>query len=376
MGRSKDFDELYRAHFDEVCNLVRHNGVPAADAEDVAQEAFLKFDRLRERYPQAPPVPLLCSIAKNTARDFRKTDPGRKPIPIVEAAPPVTPEEQIRQSEGQAVFSRIVRELPEELRTVYVMADLQEIPHAKIADDLKIPLGTVKSRLSTARAAIEAILKQLARTNQLPAVLLPLVLGMSRKPAWLEKLSDLTRPTRIGLGVILPILIPLAYLPLNAVPIMPEPPQNSANAGVTALGKNAGTGTAREGKPAPVDPQCSPGATRTGREEDRAPIGPPSSPAAHTAPAALEAHATAEAAAIAGSKPPPGHAKQSFQGQDRDQRDREMMLIQNARLAWSIRDGKRALAELYRHKALHPDGYMSHERDDLIALIEHEAARR
>jgi hypothetical protein len=243
------------------------------------------------------------------------------------------------------------------------MADLQEIPHAKVADDLKIPLGTVKSRLSTARAAIEAILKQLARKNQLPAVLVPLVLGMPRKSALLDKLSDLSRPARIGLGVILPILLPLAFLPLNAVPIAPEPPQNSASAGVGALGKNTGTGTPREGNPAPVDPQSSARAMATGCEGERS-------------PAALQVHATAAANAIAKRKQAPSHAKQSIRSQDRDQRDREMMLIRNARLAWSIGDGKRALAELYRHKALYPDGYMSHERDDLITLIEQEAARR
>jgi RNA polymerase sigma-70 factor (ECF subfamily) len=358
MARSPDFEALYRAHYQEVCDLVRRHGVSAADAHDAAQDAFLKFEEIRDRYPDTPPECLLRSVAKNMARDFRKTDPNRKPVPCVEAAAPITPEEGMRASEGMAVLARIVRELPPDLRRIYVAAEFEGVRLAQIADELHLPLGTVKSRLYAARATVDATIRHLIRTNQLPAILLPLFVGSARSAESKPRLFDFWGPIKSAFGSLLPILLPFALLlPYGAAAMAPE----AAYAGTTSQLASA----------EPIAATGDPSSAGPSRPVDLQP------PAFGGSPAALpqNAHAIAVPACMAQPKPVRSHAGRTKTGAERTQHEREMLLIQNARVALGIGDKERALQELDLHKTRYPNGYMSQEREDLIAQIHRKSAK-
>jgi RNA polymerase sigma-70 factor (ECF subfamily) len=69
-------------------------------------------------------------------------------------APNASPERQVlSQLEGAALL-QAVRTLPEEYRRVVAMADLQGMAYQEIAEDLAIPVGTVRSRLSRGRERV------------------------------------------------------------------------------------------------------------------------------------------------------------------------------------------------------------------------------
>src|SRR5271167_1151750 len=138
-----------------------------ADAEDVAQEALLRayrrFDRLRERTRfRAWLVRIAFRLALDRARSAKRREqretqwsrPERRP------APP-TAEDLAASGEFQAHLDRAFEELPEKLRLVLLLAAMEGHKLEEVAEMLRLPLGTVKSRLFVGR-------KQLAEKLRCP----------------------------------------------------------------------------------------------------------------------------------------------------------------------------------------------------------------
>jgi RNA polymerase sigma-70 factor, ECF subfamily len=128
-----------------------------ADAEDVAQEALLRayrrFDRLRDplRF-RGWLVRIVFRLALDRARsakrrELRETEWAQ---PARRAAPP-NAEELAASSEFQAHFDRALEALPEKLRLVLLLAAMEGHALDEVAAMLRLPLGTVKSRLFVGR---------------------------------------------------------------------------------------------------------------------------------------------------------------------------------------------------------------------------------
>ena len=60
------------------------------------------------------------------------------------------PETRALRSDAARIVARCLRRLPEEMREVYILAEIQELPYAEVAELLRIPVGTVKSRMFNA----------------------------------------------------------------------------------------------------------------------------------------------------------------------------------------------------------------------------------
>jgi RNA polymerase sigma-70 factor, ECF subfamily len=136
-------------------------------ADDIFQEAFIQvhisagtFD-ISRRFK-----PWLFTIAANKARDhLRKNkrqkaaslsatvdqnqDGGRSFIDLLEADLPL-PQEKAQQQETGQIVRDVVSSLPEHLREVLLLAYFNKLAYREIAENLGIPLGTVKSRLHAA----------------------------------------------------------------------------------------------------------------------------------------------------------------------------------------------------------------------------------
>ena len=165
-GRNEAFNVLINRYRQELFHfLVRFTGSREA-AEDVFQEAFVQVHvsidtfqtNLRFR-------PWLFTIAANKARDhLRKSN--RRPLTSLTAAGTgqaaersildllqadlTLPDEEAEQEETRTLVRAIVASLPDHLREILLLAYFHQIPYKQIAQTLKIPLGTVKSRLHTA----------------------------------------------------------------------------------------------------------------------------------------------------------------------------------------------------------------------------------
>ena len=124
------------------------------DAEDVAQEAFLRayrnFHRLRDRERFRA---WLARIAWRLALDRRRSAARRdlREQQAAEDAPARTVEDLAAASEFRARLDAAVEQLPEKLRQVLILAAIEGHDMAEVARLLGLPEGTVKSRLHLAR---------------------------------------------------------------------------------------------------------------------------------------------------------------------------------------------------------------------------------
>lgn len=175
-GRAECFERLVQRHQRELFHfLVRFTG-SAAVAEDVVQEAFLQVHLSAAAFdPSRRFKPWLFTIAANKARDWLRgrsrrpemaldamiggEDSGGQRFSDFLADGGGSPEESIDDADVQASVQRVVRELPENLREILVLAYFHQFPYREIADILGVPLGTVKSRLHAAVAAFSKAYK-------------------------------------------------------------------------------------------------------------------------------------------------------------------------------------------------------------------------
>ena len=179
-GRAADFNALIHRYQQELYRyLARYLGDPAL-AEDVFQNTFLQVHLKRGFYEEGRPVrPWLYSIATHQAVDaLRKA--GRHPTISLDqkiggsegesdagslvdllVSSSEGPLDELRREEQKRWVQESVAKLPEALRQTLILAYHQDLKYREIADILKIPVGTVKSRLHAALAKLQ----QMARSE-------------------------------------------------------------------------------------------------------------------------------------------------------------------------------------------------------------------
>lgn len=127
-----------------------------ATIEDVAQDTFLQVFRRLGSFAPAGPAKLSTWILTIAAR--RAIDELRKQRPAllaeVERAGDARGDDRAIRKELVAAIEAALRELSPELRAAFVLREYHGLDYAEIATALAIDLGTVKSRLSRARAAL------------------------------------------------------------------------------------------------------------------------------------------------------------------------------------------------------------------------------
>lgn len=133
----------------------------AADAEDAAQDAFVKaFYALGRFRPGAELRPWLLRIVANEARNRRRSAGRRTNLALRAAADPLSggaapsPEANLLVSEQQSALLSAVNELPEEQRQVIACRYFLELTEEETAQTLGWRKGTVKSRLSRGLARL------------------------------------------------------------------------------------------------------------------------------------------------------------------------------------------------------------------------------
>jgi RNA polymerase sigma-70 factor (ECF subfamily) len=140
-----------------------------ADAEDLAQESFLKaFKSLRSYDPSRPFLTWLFKITHNTTIDFLR---AKKPqaLSIHDEDNPIdledsreSPEELLETASQKERVEKLLDSLPLLYRQVLVLRHMEELDYREIGRIIGIPEGTVKIRLFRAR---ELMLKKLEKTK-------------------------------------------------------------------------------------------------------------------------------------------------------------------------------------------------------------------
>lgn len=165
-GDVNAFDRLVAAHEDRIYHAAYRITGNAEDARDAAQEAFVKAFRALPRYRhEAAFGTWLHRIAVNASLDIVRRRPQAPPVPLEEVVLPAqthNPDIEAERHEVQRRVHDALGRLAPDHRVIVVLRDLQGLAYEEIAEALRIPIGTVRSRLSRAREVLRALLKDLA----------------------------------------------------------------------------------------------------------------------------------------------------------------------------------------------------------------------
>lgn len=173
-GDQSAFNLLVLKYQHRVLKLVGRFVNDPTEAEDVAQEAFLKAYRALASFRgDSAFYTWLYRIAINTAKnalvsqrrrpvdfdlDLQDPDQYERQAKLKEAD---TPEGVLLTDEIRTVVEEAMEQLPEDLRTAIVLRELEGLSYEEIAEAMDCPVGTVRSRIFRAREAIDKKLKPL-----------------------------------------------------------------------------------------------------------------------------------------------------------------------------------------------------------------------
>jgi RNA polymerase sigma-70 factor (ECF subfamily) len=157
-GDTAAYGELVRSHQRAACGLAALVGGRADDAEDVAQEAFVKAFAALGRFRLGSAFrPWVLAIVANEARNRRRSAGRRQRhelrlalLPPGEGGP--SPEAAALAGEQRAALVAAVETLPRRQREVVSCRYLLDLSEAETAAVLGVSAGTVKSQLSRALA--------------------------------------------------------------------------------------------------------------------------------------------------------------------------------------------------------------------------------
>jgi RNA polymerase sigma-70 factor (ECF subfamily) len=163
--RARRFREAALPYLDDVYTLARYLLHDSADAEDAAQECYLRALRHFDTYRGPAMKPWLFAILRNICRgEFSRrssaplaldaqTELEEETAPLWQEAQP-SPETQIVRERDAQTIRGLVAQLPEPFREAIVLREINDLSYREIAGIVGAPVGTVMSRLARARSML------------------------------------------------------------------------------------------------------------------------------------------------------------------------------------------------------------------------------
>ncbi len=163
---ARRFRDAALPYLDDVYTLARYLMRNGADAEDAAQECYLRALRHFDSYRGPAMKPWLLTILRNVCNaEFARR--GRQEIPTEGTGAETTTEELpmwqeplaspetalLRQLDGAAI-RQLIAELPYPFREAIVLREINDLSYDEIAKVAGVPVGTVMSRLARARSML------------------------------------------------------------------------------------------------------------------------------------------------------------------------------------------------------------------------------
>jgi RNA polymerase sigma-70 factor (ECF subfamily) len=174
-GNKRSFDLLVTKYQSRVIAIVGRFVKDPSEAQDIAQEAFIKAYRAIKSFRgDSAFYTWLYRIAVNTAKNFlvaKKRRPGGSGVDIaldddeqyldgLDVLQEVeTPESKLMRDELKRVIDAAISSLSEELRTAICLREFDGLSYEEIAAALDCPVGTVRSRIFRAREVIDEKIK-------------------------------------------------------------------------------------------------------------------------------------------------------------------------------------------------------------------------
>ena len=159
--------DIFRQYAPFAWRALRRLGVPEADVEDVCQEVFVVVHRkLGDFQGRSSLKTWIYGICARTASDYRRS--GRVRREVVTDSPPDAPHEAAQHDvvalkQARATLDRILDQLDDDKRSVFVLYEIEELTMAEVAEALSCPLQTAYSRLHAARKVVESAVERAKR---------------------------------------------------------------------------------------------------------------------------------------------------------------------------------------------------------------------
>jgi RNA polymerase sigma-70 factor (ECF subfamily) len=163
-GDSEAFGMLFERHARTIYNFCFRRVGNWATAEDLVSIVFLEaWRRLDKPLPNGKELPWLFGIATNVVRNRRRTE--RRHAAALKRVPQPSPNPSFADDSDQRVDDEelmgralgLVARLPRREQEVFALCAWSELSYEDAATALRIPVGTVRSRLSRARARLQEL---------------------------------------------------------------------------------------------------------------------------------------------------------------------------------------------------------------------------
>jgi RNA polymerase sigma-70 factor (ECF subfamily) len=177
-GENRAFEKLLKKYYKSVYYLIFKMVRNAEDAEDLTQESFAKaFNSITTFDPKFAFSTWLFKIATNNCIDYirRKKmqtlslsqspsgdDNSGVTLQIADSDP--VPDEVMLKKQRREIVARAVEALPERYQQLIQLRYFRELSYEEVAQELKIPLGTVKAQLHRAKELLNEALEDIKRT--------------------------------------------------------------------------------------------------------------------------------------------------------------------------------------------------------------------
>jgi RNA polymerase sigma-70 factor (ECF subfamily) len=180
-GDAAAWEEIVQRYHRRIYNICYRFAGSADDAQDLAQEVFIRMYRTLNSYDveRGAFTTWLTTMTRNLLVDhFRKTRQDRltdsldstsseheDAVPLGERIPDAgpAPDSGIQSREARETVHQALQKLSPELREAVILRDLQDMDYKEIAMVLKVPEGTVKSRINRGRAELGRLLQRTYR---------------------------------------------------------------------------------------------------------------------------------------------------------------------------------------------------------------------
>lgn len=166
------FEQIVQRYKDPLVNFIYNFLGSRIDAEDVVQETFLRVYKNKHLYRRIAKFSTwIYTIASNLAKTELRRRKRRKMFSLSQMgyedkdfdlpSGTRTPESVVDGDMKEATIRREIEALPPKFREVVILRDIEEFSYEEISDILKIPIGTVKSRVNRGRIRLQKLLHHL-----------------------------------------------------------------------------------------------------------------------------------------------------------------------------------------------------------------------
>jgi RNA polymerase sigma-70 factor, ECF subfamily len=180
------FEELMLRYQNRLVTVLEHLVGGRDQAEDLAQEVFLRVYRSRKRYvPGAKFSTWLFTIANNVAANARRTRSRRREVSLsvsdgsssdgnrldqlAQAASGLMPARQLDKAEMRDIIRIAIESLNERQRMAVLLSKFENMSYADIADAMEMSQEAIKSLLSRARLNLKEVLEPYLERGDRPA---------------------------------------------------------------------------------------------------------------------------------------------------------------------------------------------------------------